>query len=73
MIYQRLNTITTMGAPSLGLFFFSQQLRQEDWPGLNNSCIEQSNENLVQSTQDLRLEQWFTCQQDNDPEHTGAT
>uniref|UniRef100_A0AAZ3Q3T6 Tc1-like transposase DDE domain-containing protein n=1 Tax=Oncorhynchus tshawytscha TaxID=74940 RepID=A0AAZ3Q3T6_ONCTS len=27
-------------------------------------------ENLLQSAQDLRLGQWFTFQQDNDPKHT---
>jgi hypothetical protein len=30
-------------------------------------------ENLLQSAQDLRLEQRFTCQQDNDPKHTTKT
>ena len=31
------------------------------------------NENLLQSTQDLRLGQKFTFQQDNDPKHTAKT
>ena len=30
-------------------------------------------ENLLQSTQDLRLGQMFTFQQDNDPKHTAKT
>ena len=30
-------------------------------------------ENLLQSTQDLRLGQRFTSQQDNDPKHTAKT
>ena len=30
-------------------------------------------ENLLQSAQDLRLEQGFTFQQDNDPKHTAKT
>ena len=30
-------------------------------------------ENLLQSTQDLRLGQRFTFQQDNDPKHTAKT
>jgi hypothetical protein len=30
-------------------------------------------ENLLQSTQDLRLGPRFTFQQDNDPEHTAKT
>ena len=31
------------------------------------------NENLIQSTQDLRLGRRFTFQQDNDPKHTAKT
>ena len=31
------------------------------------------NENLLQSSQDLRLGRSFTCQQDNDPKHTAKT
>jgi hypothetical protein len=30
-------------------------------------------ENLLQNTQGLRLGQWFTFQQDNDPKHTAKT
>lgn len=52
-----------------GVGCFSTSWGQGDWSGLNKNGIEQSNENLVQSTQNLRLDQRFTCQQDNDPEH----
>ena len=30
-------------------------------------------DNLLQSTQDLRLGEWFPFQQDNDPKYTGKT
>jgi hypothetical protein len=34
---------------------------------------ETLDENLLQSSQDLRLGRWFTFQQDTDPKHTGNT
>ena len=40
---------------------------------MNGAMYRFLDENLLQSAQDLRLGQRFTCQQDNDPKHTAKT
>ena len=45
-----------------------------DWEtGSRVKCREILDENLLQSTQDLRLERMYTFQLDNVPKHTAKT
>ena len=59
---------------AVGMFFSSRETSQ-DWGRNERSKVQRDPwfKNLLQSTQDLRLGQRFTFQQDNNPKHTAKT